>query len=133
MSSSKEIERLRAMLFPYADATEISGLSTDGCYWIGDKKSIERLHYHMHRSLQIDIFSSCYEQKLTALQSAYSELERYADHLSAQLLEYQLKEQDATDCSEQRVAALGPGDKRLSGRCVEDPLRSHSQSQDWYD
>lgn len=40
----EEVRRLRAMLFPYADAKSISGSSWAGCYLIGDDKSIKELN-----------------------------------------------------------------------------------------
>ncbi len=48
-------------------------------------------------------------RKFSALTQAYSDLERYAEHLSAQLLDYQLKEPHATDQHDGRVAAVGLG------------------------
>lgn len=61
-----EIAELRAKLFPYADATEIGGISWDGKYLIGDKASIRFFHEMKNRGEQIDVYKRAYDQNLAA-------------------------------------------------------------------
>ncbi|NTG01838.1 hypothetical protein G6L30_17105 [Agrobacterium rhizogenes] len=61
-----ERDELRAKLFPYADATEISGISWDGKYLIGDKASIRYFHEMQNRGLQIDVYQRAYEEGLAS-------------------------------------------------------------------
>jgi hypothetical protein len=70
-----EIERLRRFLFPYADSTEISGISWDGKYLIGDKESIKAFREMQNRGLQIDAYKQAYDQKEAALKARIAELE----------------------------------------------------------
>lgn len=62
-----ENSELRAKLFPYADATEISGVSWDGKYLIGDKDSIKFFHEMKNRGEQIDVYKRAYDEKVDAL------------------------------------------------------------------
>jgi hypothetical protein len=64
VSENDEIGRLRAMLFPYADATEISGVSWDGKYLIGDKASIKFFHEMKNRGEQIDVYKQAYDERV---------------------------------------------------------------------
>lgn len=61
-----EVKELRAKLFPYADATEISGISWDGKYLIGDKESIRFFHEMKNRGEQIDVYRRSYDERLAA-------------------------------------------------------------------
>lgn len=62
----RENKELRAKLFPYADATEISGISWDGKYLIGDKASIQFFNEMTNRGLQIDVYKRAYDQNIAA-------------------------------------------------------------------
>ncbi len=79
-SLEAQVSELRAKLFPYADATEISGISWDGKYLIGDKASINFFHEMKNRGEQIDVYKQAYDQNLAAknaeLASANAELVR---------------------------------------------------------
>lgn len=61
-----ENRELRAKLFPYADATEISGISWDGKYLIGDKASVRFFHEMKNRGEQIDVYKRAYDERLAA-------------------------------------------------------------------
>lgn len=61
-----EIKELRAKLFPYADATEIGGISWDGKYLIGDKASISFFHEMKNRGEQIDVYKRAYDERIAA-------------------------------------------------------------------
>ena len=61
-----QISELRAKLFPYADVTEIAGISWDGKYLIGDKASIKFFHEMKNRGEQIDVYKRAYDQNLAA-------------------------------------------------------------------
>lgn len=61
-----ENKALRQKLFPYADATEISGISWDGKYLLGDKASIKFFHEMKNRGEQIDVYKRAYDQNLAA-------------------------------------------------------------------
>lgn len=80
-TAEAEVERLRQFLFPYADATEISGISWDGKYLIGDKESIRAFHEMKNRGEQIDVYRRAYDQKEAALkaraEAAEAEVKRY--------------------------------------------------------
>lgn len=64
--AADEIKALRQKLFPYADATEISGISWDGKYLIGDKSSIKFFHEMKNRGEQIDVYKRAYDQNIAA-------------------------------------------------------------------
>lgn len=68
-SQAKALSEARAKLFPYADATEISGMSWSGFYLIGDKKSIRELKRLEHRSAQLEAFSKEYDLRTEALEA----------------------------------------------------------------
>lgn len=60
-----ENERLRSMLFPYADATKISGASWgNGFYLIGDDKSIKELGRLQNNAAQVEVFRKAYDEGL---------------------------------------------------------------------
>ncbi|UIY28745.1 hypothetical protein LZK73_18640 [Neorhizobium galegae] len=71
-----EIAELRAKLFPYADATEIGGISWDGKYLIGDKASIRFFHEMKNRGEQIDVYKRAYDQNLAAKDAEIERLKR---------------------------------------------------------
>ena len=71
----RTIREYRAMLFPYADATEISGLSTEGIYVLGDKKSITWVKNHVHRSKQLEQYTAAYEQRVKVLEAEIARLQ----------------------------------------------------------
>ena len=75
MTDHRGVEHYRAMLFPYADATEISGLSTEGIYVLGDKKSIAWVKNHVHRSKQLEQYHRAYEQRLQVLEAEIARLQ----------------------------------------------------------
>lgn len=69
---SKALERvseLERFLFPYAHNKEISGISWDGKYLIGDKASISEFHSLKNRGEQIDVYKRAYDQNLAATTS----------------------------------------------------------------
>lgn len=84
MSEDKDaiISELRAKLFPYADATEISGISWDGKYLIGDKASIREFHEMQNRGLQIDVYKRAYDESLEVLKARVKSLERALEPFS---------------------------------------------------
>lgn len=62
----------RRKLFPYADATEISGMSWNGFYLIGDEKSVKELRRIEHRSAQLEQFSRAFDlEKQIASRQAF--------------------------------------------------------------
>lgn len=65
-AAADRIAELEAKLFPYADATEISGISWDGKYLIGNKESIKFFHEMKNRGEQIDVYKRAYDQNLAA-------------------------------------------------------------------
>lgn len=69
-----EIKELRAKLFPYADATEISGISWDGKYLIGDNASIRFFHEMKNRGEQIDVYKRAYDERLAAKDAEIAKL-----------------------------------------------------------
>jgi hypothetical protein len=64
----------RRKLFPYADATEISGISWDGKYLIGDKKSIAYFHEMKNRGEQIDVYRRAFDEHRAALEATCEKL-----------------------------------------------------------
>lgn len=90
-----EISDLRRKLFPYADAAEISGISWDGKYLIGDKASIRFFHEMKNRGEQIDVYKRAYDQNLAAkdavierLREALTVLEKAATEFHDAATEY---------------------------------------------
>lgn len=75
-----EIERLRRFLFPYADATQISGYSCDGIYLIGDEKSVKAASKAFHYAAQIEEYRTAFLERKTALEAQLATAtERLAD------------------------------------------------------
>jgi hypothetical protein len=66
----RERDDLRRNLFPYADDKEISGLSLNGFYWIGNKRSIGELLRFENRSSQVDVFRKAYDDRIAAAERA---------------------------------------------------------------
>lgn len=75
MTDHRGVEHYRAMLFPYADATEISGLSTEGIYVLGDDKSIKWVKNHVHRSKQLEQYTAAYEARIKVLEAENARLQ----------------------------------------------------------
>lgn len=74
MQSKAAIEDLRAKLFPYADNNDISGMSWNGFYLIGDKKSIAELRRIENRSAQLDQFRVEFDRRINELRDALKKL-----------------------------------------------------------
>lgn len=72
--SEAALKEARAKLFPYADATEISGMSWNGFYLIGDEKSIKELRRLENRSSQIEIFKAAFDEKVATLEAENARL-----------------------------------------------------------
>lgn len=73
-ASEAALKEARAKLFPYADATEISGMSWNGFYLIGDEKSINELRRLENRSSQIEIFKAAFDEKVATLEAENARL-----------------------------------------------------------
>jgi hypothetical protein len=71
-----QVEDLRRKLFPYADATEISGMSWDGYYLIGDRKSLDKFNSVMHRADQLEVYRKAYDEHVARLITQVEELTR---------------------------------------------------------
>lgn len=80
-SLEAQVSSLRAKLSPYADATEISGISWDGKYLIGDKASITFFHEMKNRGEQIDVYKRAYDQNLAAKDAQIAKLSEDAKDL----------------------------------------------------
>ena len=89
-------ERLRQFLFPYADRTDISGISWDGKYLIGDKESISAFREMQNRGLQIDVYKRAYDQKEAALKARAEAAEAEVKRLRLDLSFYAC---DETNCT----------------------------------
>ncbi len=89
------VERLRQFLFPYADRTDISGISWDGKYLIGDKESIRAFHEMKNRGEQIDVYKRAYDQNEAALkaraEAAEAGVNRLREALGAVLAAHDIK------------------------------------------
>ncbi|MCG7507106.1 hypothetical protein [Mesorhizobium retamae] len=79
-----ERDEAKRRLFPYADATEICGYSTNGIYLIGDRKSIDAASKAFHYSAQIEEYRTAFNERIKA-----TEAER--DRLAAELAEERAK------------------------------------------
>lgn len=84
-SLNSENERLRQFLFPYADRTDISGMSWDGKYLIGDKASISAFREMQNRGLQIDVYKRAYDEKEAALKARAEAAEAEVTRLQAEI------------------------------------------------
>lgn len=67
-----ERDEARRKLFPYADATEISGMSWNGFYLIGDSKSITEFRRVEHRSAQLEEYRRAFDERI-AVEKARAE------------------------------------------------------------
>jgi len=70
----RRVEELELFLFPYANNKQISGISWDGKYLIGDKASISFFREMKNRGEQIDVYKSSYDQKIAAAESTTTAL-----------------------------------------------------------
>lgn len=70
-----ENDNLRRMLFPYADAKEISGLSWTGFYVIGDRKSIREVSNALHRSQQLEEYQKAFLEEKERLMKKIEKLQ----------------------------------------------------------
>jgi len=86
----QENKALRQKLFPYADATEISGISWDGKYLIGDKASIKFFHEMKNRGEQIDVYKRIYDQNLAAKDAELALLSAQREWMKDRLSDLQL-------------------------------------------
>lgn len=94
----RELAEARAKLFPYADATEISGISFDGKYLIGDKKSISYFHEMKNRGEQIDVYKQAYDQRIAAAEAKIDEARRKAfNEVGRKAREYAAHYPEASD------------------------------------
>lgn len=115
---SEERSELRAKLFPYADATEISGISWDGKYLIGDKASIRFFHEMKNRGEQIDVYKRAYDQNLAAKDAEIAALKEELVKANRDMDMYR----DHGDRKSEQVIALQQSDRRL-----RDALRKISE------
>lgn len=76
-----ERDEAKCKLFPYADATSISGMSWNGFYLIGDKKSVNELKRIEHRSAQLEQFAAAYDADCERISAELAEAR--ADYLNA--------------------------------------------------
>ena len=51
-----EVERLKRMLFPYAEDKEISGVTWNGFYLIGNRKSVDEFNRLENRAAQLEVY-----------------------------------------------------------------------------
>ena len=51
-----EVERLKRMLFPYAEDKEISGVTWNGFYLIGNRKSVDEFKRLENRAAQLEVY-----------------------------------------------------------------------------
>jgi ribosomal protein S12 methylthiotransferase accessory factor YcaO len=71
-----ERDDARRKLFPYADATEISGMSWSGFYLIGDEKSISKLRQIENDAAQIEIYRKAFEERTAAAEARVEDLQK---------------------------------------------------------
>lgn len=109
-SLQRDNERLRQFLFPYADRTDISGISWDGKYLIGDKESISAFREMQNRGLQIDVYKRAYDQKEAALKARAEAAEAEVKRLRLDLSFYACDETNCTcDAGEEDVTNVSCG------------------------
>ncbi|MGJ4855534.1 hypothetical protein ACN6KF_001480 [Labrys sp. La1] len=78
----RERDEARAKLFPYADASEISGMSWNGIYLIGDKKSIAELSRIENTAAQIEVYRQAFKERLAVAEARATKAEAEAETLS---------------------------------------------------
>ncbi len=81
-----DLAEARQKLFPYADATEISGMSWgEGWYLIGDRKSIDKFRSVMHQSDQLEVYRKAFDEYMAKAKSDLEALDRTAAALRTAL------------------------------------------------
>jgi len=68
-----EVERLKRMLFPYAEDKEISGVTWNGFYLIGNRKSVDEFNRLENRAAQLEVYRAEFVRRNEA---AEAEVER---------------------------------------------------------
>lgn len=99
----RERDDLRRKLFPFADATEISGMSWNGFNLLGDEKSIKELRRLENRSSQLEVYTAAYEERIA---TAKAEAEKMRAAL-IQSLEIRNEAGDYIDRARAAIRALG--------------------------
>lgn len=129
----REVEEARAKLFPYADATEISGISFDGKYLIGDKKSISYFHEMKNRGEQIDVYARAYEQRIAAAEAKLAEARKAAFIEAAEIAEETAQGSDhllkAAGQAKDIQGALVHGEGVMTARIIATALRRKAEGR----
>ena len=81
----KARDEARRKLFPYADATEISGMSWNGFYLIGDKKSISELRRIENTAAQVEVYRAAFDERMKASEARATTAEAENAMLKAEL------------------------------------------------
>ena len=77
--AANEIKSLRQKLFPYADSLEISGMSWNGFFLIGDKNSISELKRLENRSSNLEIYTKAYEETINKYKEKLDKIDLLAE------------------------------------------------------
>lgn len=79
---TRERDEARARLFPYADDKQISGMSWNGFYLIGNDKSIKELRRIENDAAQIEVYRTAFDERIAAAEAEVTRL-RAALHKEA--------------------------------------------------
>lgn len=121
-----ERDDARRKLFPYADATEISGMSWNGFYLIGDDKSIKELRRIENRSAQIEVYRQAFDERIAIAESRASSAEETVRELRDGL------EQCASileDIAEPKKMDMSVSSQHLWARAIEAARRARSLTE----
>lgn len=75
----RERDELRARLFPYADDKQISGMSWDGFYLIGNDKSIKKLRQIENDAAQLSVYRAAFDERNKAAEARATAAEAERD------------------------------------------------------
>lgn len=81
----RERDELRARLFPYADDKQISGMSWDGFYLIGNDKSIKKLRQIENDAAQLSVYRAAFDERNKAAEARATAAEAERDELAAEI------------------------------------------------
>lgn len=134
-SLQRENDKLRRFLFPYADRTDISGISWDGKYLIGDKASIGAFHEMKNRGEQIDVYKRAYDQKEAALkarsEAAEAEVRRLRDLL--RFSHDTLQEINPSNYDHDDVCKMNDASVEVILAIAPELGETHGKSKEWWD
>jgi len=79
-----EVERLKRMLFPYAEDKEISGVTWNGFYLIGNRKSVDEFKRLENRAAQLETYRTEFVRRNEAAEAERDRMKAALQQIASQ-------------------------------------------------